>query len=93
MALKRWPRRVRRWLHRSAKFGRPPRVRPQRRRKCADAEKGMSTIGSASSAMGRVGTTANQASQKVTALNEASEAIRTIVSSIDAIAKQTTFLR
>lgn len=58
----------------------------------ADAEKGMSTIGSASAAMGRVGTTANQASEKVTALSEASEAIGTIVSSIDAIAKQTNLL-
>ena len=58
----------------------------------ADAEKGMSTIGSASAAMGRVGATANQASQKITALSEASEAIGTIVSSIDAIAKQTNLL-
>jgi methyl-accepting chemotaxis protein len=58
----------------------------------ADAERGMSTVGSASAAMGRVATTANQASQKVTELNEASEAIGTIVSSIDAIAKQTNLL-
>lgn len=58
----------------------------------ADAERGMATIGSASTAMGRVATTADQASQKVTALSEASEAIGTIVSSIDAIAKQTNLL-
>ncbi len=58
----------------------------------ADAERGMATVGSASAAMGRVATTANQASEKVTELSEASEAIGTIVSSIDAIAKQTNLL-
>ncbi|MDO9562939.1 MAG: chemotaxis protein, partial [Bradyrhizobium sp.] len=58
----------------------------------ASAEQGMSTADSASAAMSRVGVTANLASEKIIALNEASEAIGTIVSSIDAIAKQTILL-
>ena len=58
----------------------------------ASAEQGMSTANTASAAMDRVGTTANLAAEKITALSEASEAIRTIVGSIDAIAKQTNLL-